>query len=301
MKQYTYIFKSPLSGSISCDELFSDTEGVAHLDSEEMAHVYNYDPRLASFLENNQEDLTEYMHDELKSYVRKLEVGNHALLGGALYLLSYVCTDSKMTDEQAQQVMRYITGQFSDGWGEGLEQREWREDKVAIGHPVFNAVEGEWDEDTTYAYAYFNVHPWSPDQFFIELHECVEEEVDDPKPIVHSSNCRLLPDGGYAVRTVYQLNSEKDVLSCIKNSGLLYSDEFCQWLADFGTFGRDIKLYIVAVNEGLFNKFLPVLGVHYLNTDNCRLFSIDAESGELNLDEYTEEEQEQFFKDIIAK
>lgn len=301
MRLYNYIFKSPLFGSISCDELFSDTGGRAHLDSEEMARIYNNDPRLASFLEDNQEDLTEFIHDELESYVRKLEVGNHALLGGSLYLLSYVCTDAKMTDEQAQQVMRYLTGQFSDGWGEGLEQRKWREDEVAIDRPCFNASEGEWDSDTTYADAYFYVHPWSDRQYFIELHECYEEVVPDPKPVVHSANCTLMPEGGYAVRTVYQFNDERSVLDCIKNSGMLYSEEFYKWMEQFGTFGRDIKLFIVAVNEGLFNKFLPVLGVHYLNTGNCRLFSIDAESGELNMDEYTEEEQEEFFRDIITK
>jgi hypothetical protein len=301
MKRYKYTFKSPLNGSIQCDDLFIDTRGRLELNAEAMALIYNEDDRLASFLENNAEDLTEYIREELKSIVHKLEVGDYGIFAGELCLLAHVWTTSKMTDEQVREVMSYITGQYSDGWGEGLEQREWREDKVDIETPCFDVTEADWDVKRTYAYAYFYVRPWNRDNYSIELQYFEEEDIPDPEPVVQSAKCELMPNGGYIVRTVYRLNSEEGVLNCIKNSGLLYSDEFYRWIKDFGTFGQNTHLYLVVVNEGLYNKILPMLGVLYKDASRANLFSIEAESGEINLEEYMEEESQDFYNDMLNK
>lgn len=301
MKLYKYTFKSPLAGSICCDELFVDTENRAELDAKEMAQVYNADFDLADFLKGHQEDLTEFLRDELGAFVHKLEVGDHGIFNGDLCLLAHVWTTTKLTDSQVNEVTDYISGQYSDGWGEGLEQREWRQDRISITHPYFNPYESEWDDEITYADAHFYVHPWSRNQFFIELQYCDEEEIPDPEPVVHSARCELLPTGGYSVRTVYRLNTEEEVLNGIKNSGLLYSEEFYKWVGDFGTFGPDTYLYLVVVNEGWCNKILPMLGVLFKNRYRAHLFSIDAESGAVNLNEYMAAESQDFYNDLLNK
>ena len=301
MKLYKYTFKSPLSGSIHCDELFVDTKNRADLDAEEMARIYNTDPDLSSFLDNNKEDLTEYIPDYFKPLVHKIEVGDYGVFNGHLCLLAHVWTIDEMTPRQLDEITEYISGQYSDGWGEGLEQREWREDRVQISQPYFDPDEGEWDDDITYAYACFYVHPWSDRQHFIELQYEEQEEIPDPEPVVQSAKCDLMENGGYRVRTVYRFKDEAQVLNSIKNSGLLYSDEFYRWVENFGTFGQNTYLYLVAVNEGWCNKILPMLGVQHKDSMREKLFIIDAESGEVNLEEYMESEFDGFFKDLMNK
>lgn len=302
MKLYKYTFRSPLTGSICCDELFREDDGVKELESLDMARLYNADPDLSDFLEKNKEDLTQYLPDYFKKMMMcKLEVGDYGVVNGDLCLLAHVWTTTKLTENQIGDVSEYISGQYSDGWGEGLEQREWRTDSVQIPIIDFDIYEGEWEEDSDSAGAYFYVHPWNDNQFFIELHYCEEEEIPDPEPVVQSAKCEIMPNGGYSVRTVYRLNSEEEVLNHIKNSGLIYSDEFYQWIKNFGTFGQNLYLYLVVVNEGLFNKILPMLGVLYKDASRANLFSIDAESGEINLDEYMEEESMDFYNDLLNK
>lgn len=301
MKLYKYTFKSPLSGSICCDELFVDTHNRAELNAEEMARLYNADPDLAEFLDDNKDDLTEHTPDYFKPLVHKVEVGDYGIFNGHLCLLAHVWTTSKMTDSKIDEVMEYISGQYSDGWGEGLEQREWREDRVEMKRPCFDPYAGEWEDDITHNYACFYVHPWSDRQYFIELQYCEEEEIPDPEPVVQSAKCELLPSGGYSVRTVYRFETEESVLKQIKNSGLLYSDEFYKWVESFGTFGQDTYLYLVVINEGWCNKVLPILGVLHKDSSRANLFSIDAESGEVNLDEYMEYESSNFYNDMMTK
>ena len=255
---------------------------------------------MSDFLEDNQEELTEYVGQELP-FVYKMEVGDYGVFSGDLCLLAYVWTTAKLTDAQVQETIEYISGQYSDGWGEGLEQREWREDRVDIPIPYFDPEEGDWDVDEDYTYATFYVHAWNSRNFSIELQYCEEEEIPDPQPVVQSAKCELMPSGGYRVRTVYRFDTEEQVLNSIKNSGLLYSEEFYKWVEGFGTYGQNTYLYLVVINEGLFNKILPVLGVLYKDTSRANIFSIDAESGEVNLDEYVESEYTDFYKELMVK
>ena len=300
MKLYHYTFKSPLYGSIYCENLFVDTHNTFDLNPEVMARLYDRDHRLADFLEQNSEDLTNYMRHGMSAYVQKLEVGDYGIINGQMCLLAHVRTTSKMTDEQAQEVMDYISGQYSDGWGEGLEQREWREDKVYFDNPIFDENTGDWEQDEDYEWAQFYAHAWNRDCFSIELLYCEEEEVPDPEPFVHSAKCERLSEGGYRVRTVYQMINEEDVLNHIKNSGLMYSDEFYNWVKNWGTFGEESKLYLIVVNEGWCNKILPMLGVMHKDK-SCNLFGIEAETGYVQQESYLDSESQDFYKDMMDK
>ena len=302
MNQYKYTFKSPLNGSIQCDEMFREDDGVMELDSLDMARLCDADPDLSTFLDRNKEDLFKYLPDHFKNKtVVKLEVGDYGIFEGHLCLLSYAWTKKELTGQEVQEIMDYLSGQFSDGWGEGLEQREWRTDPVRIPSLYFDTHEGEWEEDYESSTAYFYVSPWVSHSFYIDLVDCEIEEVEDPEPVVQSAKCELMPEGGYRVTTVYRLNSEEEVLNRIKNSGLIYSDEFYRWVSNFGTFGQNTYLYLVVVNEGWYNKILPMIGVLYKDFSRANLFSIDAESGEVNLEEYMEEESAEFYADLLNK
>ena len=181
MKIYKYTFRSPLLGSIECEELFSNDDGRRELNAIDMAWLVSADDRLSTFLQKNEEDLTEYIPED-KPHLRKIVVGDYGVIEGKLHLLSHLWANEELTEAQMEEVMDYLTGQFSDGWGEGLEQREWREDTVRYETPTFDTTLGEWDEESNYATAYFYVHPWSRYNFSIALHDFGVEEVEDPQP-----------------------------------------------------------------------------------------------------------------------
>jgi hypothetical protein len=184
VKIYKYTFRSTVTGSIVCDELFPE-DGRRDLDSIDMAWLSTADSQLSEFLDSNKEELTEYLPEYFKDRIIKIEVGDYGVVEGKLHLMSHVWANKELTDQEAAEVMDYLTGQFSDGWGESLEQIQWRQDEVRYDRPYFDTQEGEWDEDTEYATAYFHVHPWNAYTFNITIHDMEVEEVDDPQPDVN--------------------------------------------------------------------------------------------------------------------
>lgn len=111
--------------------------------------VEAYATELAEALGNEDVDLAEYADEyhgdsyykKLKSVKMGLEVYN-----GKLYGLATCTVSDDWNDTDTEQLKEYLTGQYSDGWGEGFEQRE-----------IFKTDESYNDtyDDTTYVYVSF--------------------------------------------------------------------------------------------------------------------------------------------------
>lgn len=180
MKLMKYTFRTPLFGSIDCEELLSNGDDRIELSPEQMYMLSNAHAALSIFLNDNNEDLAESVPDELKNVVLRAEFGDHAVIEDKLYLMTHIWAPDDLTDSALEVIQEWITGQMSDGWGEGLEQKGWMHTKVDKPLLYFDEYTLQFEEDyETYSVSYY-VHPWHYEDFTIELdnYELVEEDTN---------------------------------------------------------------------------------------------------------------------------
>ena len=180
MKLMKYTFRTPLFGSIECEELLSDTDGHIELSPEQMCKLYDEGPELLMFLSEHAEDLTFCVPKELEDIIIRAQFGDCYMLGGKMWLHTYIWVEDILTEEGIQQVKNWICGQMSDGWGEGLEQTPWNTSWVDKPVMFFDEYTLEFDRDIQHCQVSYYVNPWNSDEFCIYLDDCeeVEEEVE---------------------------------------------------------------------------------------------------------------------------
>ena len=180
MKLMKYTFRTPLFGSIECDELGLDIGGRIELSPEQMCRLYDEGEELLLFLTDNEEDLAAYVPEELENVVLRARFGDSAMLGGRMYLKTYIWTEQELTQSQIDMIQEWIMGQMSDGWGEGLEQREWKTTRVYKPTMYFDEDSLEFEEDRELCRVIYYVNPWNSEDFCIYLddYEEVEESPD---------------------------------------------------------------------------------------------------------------------------
>lgn len=179
MKLTKYTFRTPLFGSISCEEALSDPDRRIELSPRQMCDMYNNGPELMSFLSENAEDLADCVPEELDSLIIRAEFGDFAILEGKMWLRTYIWVDGDLTPSGIDSVQDWIAGQMSDGWGEGLEQTEWKAERIRKPVLYFDEGSCKFEEDYELCDVFYYVHPWNSDDFeiYLENHEDVEEDV----------------------------------------------------------------------------------------------------------------------------
>ena len=119
---------SPLFPHIYPFNEWGDLEDdMVEMDADELLQYTDEIEALIQKAQHPSEDkhgLAIYIHDE--SLSRKVSsiypgVEEH---GGALWCVTEVKTYGALTPAEYAELTDYLTGQYSDGWGEGLEQRE---------------------------------------------------------------------------------------------------------------------------------------------------------------------------------
>jgi len=158
-------------------------------------------PNLDEINELIDEDIQEvgglayYLDDrypEAKEKVRDIRIGVMELEGEVVGL-AVVRAVEELSQQGIEEVKKYLTGQYSDGWGEGFEQRpieEWREE--------VEYEEYDEEEDDYYTYTDYENHElclsfWGCEDWEIRLLEEGEElvKVAPKKPI-----CKLIGEDG---------------------------------------------------------------------------------------------------------
>ena len=180
MKLTKYTFRTPLFGSIDCEEVLSGTDGRIELSPEQMCKMYDKGSELLIFLSENADELSSCVPEELSSLILKAEFGDCALISGKMWLRTYIYTEDDVTDSGLEAIEEWITGQMSDGWGEGLEQKPWKTERVQKPVVYFDEYSLEFEEDEEFCQAYFYAHPWESKEFeiYLEDEEEVEEDMD---------------------------------------------------------------------------------------------------------------------------
>ena len=177
MKTTHFRFKTPCYGRIYGDSVFEGTpyenEGQ-EIGATAMAHLYERYPQLSEFLERNKEEMTQYIDSENKPLedVVRLELGDYGVFNGRFYLIHHVWIKGQIdeiSEEELLAVQEYILGQLSDGWGEGLEQREWLNHDVEWSRPYFDEESADFEDEYFRGTVSYYVVPWNADTIITQL------------------------------------------------------------------------------------------------------------------------------------
>lgn len=169
MKTTHFRFKTPCYGRIYGDGVFEGTpyenEGQ-DIDASVMATLYERYPELSQFLDRNKEEMTQYIDSENKPLedVVRLELGDYGVFNGQFCLVHHVWIKGQLdeiSEEEIHAVEEYIMGQLSDGWGEGLEQREWMDQDVEWSRLYFDEYSAEFEEEYFRDNVSYYLVPWN--------------------------------------------------------------------------------------------------------------------------------------------
>lgn len=185
MKTTHFRFITPCYGRIYGDSVFEGTpyesEGL-ELSATDMANLYERYPQLSQFIERNKEEMTQYIDSENKPLedVVLLELGDYGVFNGRFCLVHHVWIKGQpdeISEEKLHAVEEYIMGQLSDGWGEGLEQREWMNHYVEWSHPYFDTASAEFEEEDFRDNVSYYLVPWNYETEITQL-DSEEFELD---------------------------------------------------------------------------------------------------------------------------
>ena len=169
MKTTHFRFRTPCYGRIYGDSVFEGTpyeSGGQDIDASVMANLYESYPQLSEFLERNKEEMTQYIDSENKPLedVVRLELGDYGVFNGRFCLVHHVWIKGQLdeiSEEEIHAVEEYIMGQLSDGWGEGLEQREWMDQDVEWSKLYFDTDSAEFEEEYFRDNVSYYLVPWN--------------------------------------------------------------------------------------------------------------------------------------------
>ena len=201
MKQYKYAIKGTIIGSRSYEDYTED------VDSKELAE---YEEEIRSLFPTDEngnldpdDELSQYIHESgerdglLYGVVTEIWV-NVKNIDGKLYSWTEVTANRELNEIEKEALLDYLTGQFSDGYGEELEQNEFN------SYTDTDVVE-EWDEEEQETYMEevemrvdMYLHLWNSKNFNLEFVDYEEnpKKVSLAKPKVTKPKCKLIGQDG---------------------------------------------------------------------------------------------------------
>ena len=147
MNELTFKLYSPLTAELvyhdpedwcSDEVLALDGRAIVENEAEILAQIEQEGDQLEQYLDTESDS---YLAAHVKSIVVSVEKRNGSLCGCAT-----VVVDEDLTKRGWKELKDYLSGQYSDGWGEGFEQRD-----IQIAEGILN------------------VHFWQPENFAITV------------------------------------------------------------------------------------------------------------------------------------
>lgn len=125
MENLTFKLYSPLTAEfLSDDNRFWQEDELVELSGYELS---DYAAAITEQIEREGDHLEQYLDDENDPYLAahvksiRISVEEH---GGELCGCATVVVDADLTERGWNDLQEYLSGQYSDGWGEGFEQRD---------------------------------------------------------------------------------------------------------------------------------------------------------------------------------
>lgn len=163
MKCIKLTYRSPVFGSVVCEDL--PEEYVRHIDfgPETASLLFDKGPEVELFLTEQIEDLTFAVPEELKKLVLKAVFGEYDFDDDGAYMKTEIYAAQEPTDEEHKLIIDWISGQMSDGWGEGVEQKAAYTERVEWESSEFDPYTCTFETNLCYADAHYYLHPWTRD------------------------------------------------------------------------------------------------------------------------------------------
>lgn len=168
MKQYKYYIKGTVMGSRGTDwdtEDVSSHELVDYRSDIEELFTRDPDDNLAQYISEGDAD-----EDKLYGVVTEIWVGVK-VIDHALYSWTEVSATRELTDEEKKILLNYLTGQFSDGYGEGLEQNAFYSDTEVEECEEYDEQTGEYFYEEYDVDVNMYLHLWQYKGFHLEFVE----------------------------------------------------------------------------------------------------------------------------------
>lgn len=297
-KKFTYV--STLHGSVESDELITNGIGRIDFGCDGVYSLYNRSEEVATWFNELYEELTKYVPEEFKELIVKAIFGKYIVVDGTVQLLTEIHVRQEPTPQQYDKIQEWVIGQLSDGWGEGVEQKEALVETVKVNSTEFDTDTCDFEECSYRIEAKYYIHPWTSKGWCIECTGLEESDIDIPyeEPIVQRSSCHFNAETGlYTTRTMYKFTDSDSAIMFIKNSGASYNEESFRLIEEHGCLHGEVHIFVVHTNEGVVSEFMPIVGL--MNKDMARLFKLHEESGEIDMEDFKEMPYREFYEDLM--
>ena len=204
MEKYRYFIKGTLNGSIDGNngsETLAAEDLLDYLEDIQALFTRDPDAELAQYiLKENELAVVEEIWVDVKE------------IGGKLYSWTEVTTSKELDEEAEGRLIDYLTGQFSDGYGESLEQREFRTKLETVEYEEYDLETENYYTEEVEEEFYYHLYLWQHDGFKLEFADPEELEVESntkSKP-----RCNLIGEDGNIFNLVGIASR------CLSNHGL---------------------------------------------------------------------------------
>ena len=188
MSETKYYIKSTVTGSQSYE---SNTEDIT------AAGLVEWSDEIREFLKGEDDELAQYIHSDSIIYgvVTEIRVGV-TIINGEMYGLTQVTANRELSDNERNELVEYLTGQFSDGWGEGVEQREFATTETTEEEEVYDDYADEYYYEEYSVNTPLYIHFWQPKGFKIEF--IAGPDTNDAEEIIEviRPKCKLIGENG---------------------------------------------------------------------------------------------------------
>lgn len=192
MNQVKYYIKGTVKGTIEYND-GTPTEDIPDYClpeySEEIGEL---------FTGADEDELAQYIWEGESIYgiVTEIRVGVK-IIGGSMYSWTEVTANRELTEAEKKNLLDYLTGQFSDGYGESLEQHGFYTYTDWETYTEWCEEEQEYCENEYECTTWYYFHLWQSKNFKLEFVEGEQEKKPDkveeePK----KPRCKLIGEDG---------------------------------------------------------------------------------------------------------